>query len=77
MTLRKGQHLFNEISKMNLLQSSIVQIVENSGSDNPKIKNLEFPYYNLHQILFYMNDSEFNKIMSTLQNYSNVEEEKK
>lgn len=54
-TERKGQHLFNEIAnKRNLL--------------NHKCENGDniFPYYNLHQILFYMTDQEFDDIMSTL-----------
>lgn len=51
MTLRKGQHLFNEISKKYKLKS---QICEHG----------EFPYYDLHQVLFYMEDKEYDEIMN-------------
>jgi len=59
---RKGQHLFNEISKKHELLSHQCTM---NGSDM-------FPYYNLHQILFYMTDKEFDKMMSTLPNSKSV-----
>lgn len=51
MTLRKGQHLFNEIAKQNILREH-------------KCTDWTYPYYNLHQILFYMTDADFDKIMA-------------
>ena len=54
--LRKGQHLFNEITKRHELLSHQCSM---KGTDM-------FPYYNLHQIIFYMTDNEFDSIMTSL-----------
>lgn len=51
--LRKGQHLFNEIAKAHELQDRKV------GLEN-------LPYVNLHRILFYMGDEEFDEIMARI-----------
>ena len=64
MTLRKGQHLFNEIAKSHVLRDHPCNM--NDGLD-------VYPYYNLHQVLFYMDDIEFDRIMNTLQNSKSVE----
>ena len=55
--LRKGQHLFNEIAKNHNLQD---HKCKNDPTADP------IPYYNLHQILFYMDDKEFDKIMRSI-----------
>ena len=46
MSLRKGQHLFNEIAKTH---------------------ELDIEYSNLHKIIFYMTDNEFDSIMKKFQ----------
>lgn len=51
--LRKGQKLFNGIIKKHDLQAHIC---------GPE-KNL-IPYVNLHQIIYYMSDEEFDEIMN-------------
>ncbi len=52
--LRKGQHLFNEISKRHDLSSYFTT------------DGTELPYVNLHKILFYMDDKEFDEIMESI-----------
>lgn len=54
--IRKGQHLFNEIAKTHNLQN--VSITRNGQQEL-------YPYVNLHQILYYMSDDEFFKIMQS------------
>ena len=57
MTLRKGQHLFNRIAETHEL-----------GDHRCTMNGLDlFPYYNLHQVLYYMSDEEFDSIMKGLQ----------
>lgn len=51
MSERKGQHLFNQIAK------------EHSLHDHKCPHSGEiYPYFNLHQILFYMSDVEYDKL---------------
>ena len=65
MTLRKGQHLFNEIAKLHILD-------DHKCTMNKDRMDL-FPYANLHMILYYISDNQFDEIMNTLQpNLSNV-----
>jgi len=52
--LRKGQHLFNEIAKVHDLESITL-------SDGTLM-----PHVNLHKILFYMDDEEFDEIMESI-----------
>ncbi len=68
MSLRKGQHLFNEIAKKHELISTSITITVHSAKEYPESKTQEFPYYNLHKILFYMTDKEFDSIMTKLSN---------
>ncbi len=56
MALRKGQHLFNEIARTNKLQ-------DHKCTMNKDRLDL-FPYTNLHMILYYMDDKEFDSIMT-------------
>lgn len=66
-TIRKGQHLFNEIAKKHkLLSATHSMMIQNSNGNITDSKSFEYPYYNLHQILFYMDDKEFNEIMESL-----------
>ncbi len=51
--LRKGQHLFNEIAKAHELQDL-------------KVDGDVIPYVNLHRILFYMEDKEFDEMMERI-----------
>lgn len=51
---RKGQHLFNEIAK----RYKLTDAVSADGG--------VYPYVNLHKILFYMTDKEFNEIMAEI-----------
>lgn len=60
MTLRKGQYLFNEIAKTHEL----------ADHKCPASAEL-YPYYNLHQILFYMSDEEFDKMMNKFEEKKN------
>jgi len=65
MTQRKGQWLFNKIAERNIL---LDHKCENSTN--------MFPYYNLHQVLFYMSDETFDEIMKGLQSMNDVMGEK-
>jgi len=56
LTLRKGQNLFNQIAKKYELKSHVCHDENNIT---------QYPYYNLHQILFYMTDAEFIEMMET------------
>jgi len=60
MTLRKGQYLFNEIAKEHKLRDHKCPIDQEI-----------YTYYNLHQILFYMNDEEFDKMMNKFEEKKN------
>ena len=54
---RKGQHLFNGISKKHYL-------LTHEGIDDEGEK-YKIHYVNLHDILFNMSDEEFNEIMES------------
>lgn len=53
MTLRKGQAFFNALATKHKLSN---HKCESTGD--------LFPYYNLHQVLFYMTDKEFDEVMT-------------
>ena len=59
MSERKGQHLFNGISKKHYL-------LEHQGIDDEG-EQYRIPYVNLHNILFNMPDEEFGEIMKSLE----------
>lgn len=70
--MRKGQHLFNEIVKECQLDSAEHNMmIKNSMGNLIGSKTFEYPYYNLHSILFNMTDVEFDRIMSKLQKVKN------
>lgn len=56
--LRKGQHLFNEIAKKHKLSD------HQCKAEDGHIE--QYPYHNLHQVLFYMDDKEFDEIMESI-----------
>ena len=59
---RKGQHLFNQISKKYQLNSASHTCLDEVHGP----QTFDYPYYNLHQILFNLTDLEFDKIMESL-----------
>ena len=63
MTQRKGQWLFNKIAERDILLDHKCENCDNM-----------FPYYNLHQVLFYMSDETFDEIMQGLQTFQKVED---
>ena len=64
--LRKGQHLFNKIAEKHELLSSVIHITNYDAKENPSKQTMDFPYYNLHKILYYMSDKEFDSMMTSL-----------
>ena len=58
MAQRKGQWLFNKIAEKHTL-------LDHKCTMNKDRLDL-FPYCNLHQIIFYMSDKEFDDIMQGL-----------
>ena len=64
--LRKGQHLFNEIANKHELLSSVIHITNYDAKENPTKQTMDFPYYNLHKILYYISDKEFDDIMTKI-----------
>ena len=67
MTQRKGQWLFNKIAEKHTL-------LDHKCTMNKDRLDL-FPYYNLHQVLFYMSDETFDEIMQGLHSFQKVEDE--
>lgn len=58
--MRKGQHIFNSISKSHDLKTLSIH-----DPFTGEVVDV-FPYINFHQIIFYMTDKEFDEIMFNL-----------
>lgn len=59
MTMRKGQFIFNKL-RPRLLQA---MVIDKEGKEH------EFPYYNLHGVLFAISDEEFEEIEKEYRKY--------